>query len=372
MPAHTPLPSFRSFPPGNSRGPGTSAPPAPRPVFPAPPPAAPFVRGRTLHLAAAIGGGPPREAAHYRELARLAEAGGLDFVTLGPAAAGGGGLLDAVALLAGVAPVTDRIGVVPAVLASGAEPADPRAIAPALAALDWVSRGRAGWTVEVPAAPGPRTRGRVRPQRPEALWRAAGDTAEAVRRMCGDPGGPLPPRAAPVTVLDATEPAARRIAARHADLAFVRAAGPEDAGRARAEVQALAAEAGRGPEPLPVLADLTVDLCGGERGPEPGAEIALAQDTSGGVLFRGGPVDLADLIADWQRQGAVDGFHVRPVEPRRDLERFVNGTAALLQHRGLFRSFHPGSTLREHLGLSRTGRAPSPGGRAGARTGAGS
>jgi hypothetical protein len=39
------------------------------------------------------------------------------------------------------------------------------------------------------------------------------------------------------------------------------------------------------------------------------------------------------------------------VAPRRDLERLVNGTVALLQHRGLFRTFYPGSTLREHLGL---------------------
>ncbi|MFI0901406.1 LLM class flavin-dependent oxidoreductase [Streptomyces sp. NPDC020983] len=365
MPAHTSPPSFRTLP---------AAPAVPRPGPLAPPPAGPFVRGRTLHLAAAIGGRLPQDAAHYREMARLAEDGGLDFVTLGPVAAGATGLLDAVALLAGVAPATDRIGVVPALAASGAEAADPQAIAPALAALDWVSRGRAGWTVEVPAAPAPRGRGRARPQRPEALWRAAGDTAEAVRRLCGAPGGA--PRTAPVTVLDATEPAARRTAARHADLAFVRAARPDDAGRARAEVQGLAAEAGRGPEPLPVLADLAVDLCGGERGPEPGAEIALAADASGGVLFRGGPVDLADLIADWLRQGAVDGFHVRPVEPRRDLERFVNGTAALLQHRGLFRSFHPGSTLREHLGLHRvwTGGAalPPAGDRAGARAGAAS
>ena len=34
-------------------------------------------------------------------------------------------------------------------------------------------------------------------------------------------------------------------------------------------------------------------------------------------------------------------------------ERLVNGTVALLQHRGLFRTFYPGSSLREHLGLAR-------------------
>ncbi len=102
-----------------------------------------------------------------------------------------------------------------------------------------------------------------------------------------------------------------------------------------------------------MFADLQVDLGGGELGPGAGAEAALETDGTGAVRFSGGPVDLAELIAEWQRSGAVDGFHVRPVEPRRDLERFVNGTAALLQHRGLFRSFHPGATLREHLGLHR-------------------
>lgn len=49
----------------------------------------------------------------------------------------------------------------------------------------------------------------------------------------------------------------------------------------------------------------------------------------------------------------MDGFHIAPVVPRHDLERFVNGTVALLQHRGLFRTFYPGTTLREHLGRPR-------------------
>ncbi|MFM9789938.1 FMNH2-dependent monooxygenase, partial [Streptomyces turgidiscabies] len=70
-------------------------------------------------------------------------------------------------------------------------------------------------------------------------------------------------------------------------------------------------------------------------------------------LYRGGPVDLAELITAWHASGVVDGFHLVPAEPRRDLERLVNGTVALLQHRSLFRTFYPGSTLREHLGLAR-------------------
>lgn len=340
--------------------------------------AAPRLRpGRTLHLAAAIGGGPAAQGtAHYRDLALLAEGGGLDFVTLelaagacegaggpegstGAGAGAGGGTLDALALLAGVAPATRRIGVVPAVPFVPAADAAVFDVAAAVATLDRVSRGRAGWTLSVPGPP-PRARGRRRPaERSAAVWRAVGDTAAAVTGMWRGGSGPAP--AAPVTVLDATERGARGVAARHADIAFVRAAGPEDAARTGADLRRLAAEAGRDPDRLLVLADLSVDLGGAEAGAEPGAEVALLPDASGGVLFRGGPVDLADLIADWQRRAAVDGFHVRPAEPARDLERFVNGTAALLQHRGLFRSFHPGATLREHLDLHRPSRPAARG-----------
>jgi alkanesulfonate monooxygenase SsuD/methylene tetrahydromethanopterin reductase-like flavin-dependent oxidoreductase (luciferase family) len=344
--------------------------------------------GRTLHLAAAIDGREQYAAAYYVELARLAERGALDFVTLGDGRSVGGAdegaALDALAVLARVAPATDRIGVVPAVTAVGG---DPFGLGLAVATLDWVSQGRAGWTVAVPgeregaasgraAAPGTggadagpsaarSARGRAAErrlaERAEARWRAAEEVAEAVARSWAAGAGV--PQGRPVIVVDATETAARGAAARHADLAFVRAARPESAAGIRGELRRRAAEVGRDPERLLVLADLRIDLGGGELGPEPGAEVALVTDTSGAVCFNGGPVDLAELIAEWQRSGAVDGFHVRPVEPRRDLERFVNGTAALLQHRGLFRSFHPGATLREHLGLNRPeGRFTAAGG----------
>ncbi|MFD7941607.1 FMNH2-dependent monooxygenase, partial [Streptomyces sp. NPDC059744] len=73
----------------------------------------------------------------------------------------------------------------------------------------------------------------------------------------------------------------------------------------------------------------------------------------GGTYSRGAPGARAQLIARWHRAGAVDGFHLTPITPERDLERIVNGTVALLQHRSLFRTFYPGGTLREHLGLAR-------------------
>ncbi|MBD0738330.1 LLM class flavin-dependent oxidoreductase [Streptomyces sp. CBMA29] len=326
-------------------------------------PPVPAVRRRTrsLHLAAAIDVPDRYEVASYGELARLAEGGALDFVTLDGAADA-----DPLAVLTAVAAETGRIGLVPAVPVTRA---GPRGVAAAVGALDLASRGRAGWTPKAapepmpePApepAPGRRSAQRSAPTpkaRAEALWRETAAVAEAVAREW-DGGAPEPgPRVRqgrPVTAVDATEPAARAVAARYADLAFVRAAGPETAGLVREELRRLAAGAGRDPDRLLVLAELSVDLGGGEIGPEPGAEITLVPDGTGGVLFCGGPVDLAELIAAWQQAGAVDGFRVRPVEPRRDLERFVNGTTALLQHRGLFRSFHPGATLREHLGLHR-------------------
>ncbi|PJT48414.1 FMNH2-dependent monooxygenase, partial [Streptomyces albidoflavus] len=71
------------------------------------------------------------------------------------------------------------------------------------------------------------------------------------------------------------------------------------------------------------------------------------------AVYRGGPVDLAELVTVWHDTGAVDGFHFVPADPDRDLERLINGTVALLQHRGRFRTFYPGATLRDHLGLAR-------------------
>jgi len=164
---------------------------------------------------------------------------------------------------------------------------------------------------------------------------------------------PRPPQGHPVRVIDATDGHARRTAARHADVALVRAASAAHAGAVRNQLTAAAAEFGRSPDDLRVLASLLVDLGGGEQAAEPGHGGGGPRQTAQGPLYRGGPVDLAELIAAWHAEATVDGFHLVPAEPFRDLERLVNGTVALLQHRGLFRTFYPGSTLREHLGLGR-------------------
>ncbi|WP_314224256.1 LLM class flavin-dependent oxidoreductase [Streptomyces zaehneri] len=338
-----------------------------------------------LHLAAAVDQPGVYDAGPYVELARLAERGGLDFVTLDDSFARPGP--DASAVLSRVAPATHRVGLVPTLTTTHTEPFRIQAT---IATLDRVSRGRAGWRIDVSTTEGEaRLFGRRHTAPLDALWHEAGEVADVAAKLWdswedgaavrdaptgrfvdrdklhhvdftgeafsvrGPALAPRPPQGHPVRVVDATEGPARSTAARHADVALVRAASPAQARTVRDRLRADAAAAGRDPNTLLVLVSLLIDLGDGEHAAEPGHGGGGPRQTAQGPLYRGGPVDLADLIASWHEEGTADGFHLTPVEPRRDLERLVNGTVALLQHRGLFRTFYPGSTLREHLGLAR-------------------
>ncbi|MES4892065.1 LLM class flavin-dependent oxidoreductase [Streptomyces sp. NPDC096012] len=279
-----------------------------------------------LHLAAAVDQPDSPDAGSYAELARLAERGGLDFVTLDDSPGRPG--FDALETLSRVASATRRIGLVPTVTAR----TGPLRAQTAVAGLDQVSGGRAGWRIDVSAT---------------------GEDAP--------PSGPRPVAAVPrpphghlvrVVDVDATGAGAAADAAGYADVVLVRAVTAVQAAAVRDRLRARADRFGRKPDSLRVLASLLVDLGDGEHAAEPGHGGGGPRQTAQGPLYRGGPVDLAELVAAWHADGAADGFHLVPVEPRRDLERLVNGTVALLQHRGLFRTFYPGSTLREHLGLS--------------------
>jgi alkanesulfonate monooxygenase SsuD/methylene tetrahydromethanopterin reductase-like flavin-dependent oxidoreductase (luciferase family) len=338
-----------------------------------------------LHLAAAVDQPGVHDAGPHVELARLAERGGLDFVTLDDTFARPGP--DAPAVLSRVAPATHRVGLVPTVTTTHTEPFHVQA---AVATLDWVSRGRAGWRIEVSTTEGEaRLFGRRHAAPPDALWQEAGEVADVAARLWdsweddaeirdvatgrfvdrdklhhvdfagstfavkGPSIVPRPPQGHPVRVVDATEGHARPTAARYADVALVRAANSAQARAVRDQLRAEAAASGRAPDSLRVLASLLIDLGDGEHAAEPGHGGGGPRQSPQGPLYRGGPVDLAELITSWHQEGTVDGFHLTPVAPRRDLERLVNGTVAVLQHRGLFRTFYPGSTLREHLGLAR-------------------
>ncbi|KNB49637.1 LLM class flavin-dependent oxidoreductase [Streptomyces caatingaensis] len=315
---------------------------------------------RPLHLAVALGRRDARvqEAESCVRAARLAEHGRFDFVTLGDASgppAEGRGRPDALAVLARIAPATRRVGLVPALTATTRT--GPFPLARAVAGLDRASRGRAGWVVEPPLpTAGARASGRRAAPAEEEAWREADAVADAVARLwdghdrdrphrAGPSAGPRSPQGRPVTVVDATAPAARATAARHADVVLLRAERAHDPAvfRARSDDLREAARAhgpgAGGRRPL-VLASVPVDL-------------HTAADAVG----------LADQVHHWYATGAADGFHFRPGNPDRDLPLLADGTAAVLQHRGLLRRFYPGATLREHLELPRpaTGRAPARG-----------
>ena len=76
----------------------------------------------------------------------------------------------------------------------------------------------------------------------------------------------------------------------------------------------------------------------------------------GRKTITGSPRRIADVMEEWFRSGAADGFmlqfHIMP----RGLDLFVEHVVPDLQRRGLLRRAYTGATLREHLGLRRPDR----------------
>ncbi|MCZ0962506.1 LLM class flavin-dependent oxidoreductase [Paracoccus benzoatiresistens] len=79
----------------------------------------------------------------------------------------------------------------------------------------------------------------------------------------------------------------------------------------------------------------------------------------GHLTVAGTPDRVADLIEDWFRSGAADGFNVMPPVIYEQLELFASEVIPLLQKRGIFRREYRGRTLREHFGLAPAGQEPS-------------
>ncbi len=330
----------------------------------------PLVPTRPLHLAVALDRPDARDAEPYARTARLAEHGKLDFVTLGDTLGPprrGERRLDALAVLARIAPVTERIGLVPTVTTTHTEPFH---VSSAVSTLDWVSGGRAGWTVDVSTGEADaRHFGRKAAAPAPELWQEADEVADVVTRLWdsweddaeirdvatgrfvdrdklhyvdyegtafsvrGPSIVPRPPQGHPVIAVDATDPLPRTTAARRADVAYVRVKDTANPGAVRGvrdELHRRARAFGRDPGRIVVFASLPVALY-------------AAADA----------VALADLAGAWYADRVVDGFHFRPENPDRDLPLLVDGTVPVLQHRGLLRSFYPGGTLREHLCLPR-------------------
>ena len=85
--------------------------------------------------------------------------------------------------------------------------------------------------------------------------------------------------------------------------------------------------------------------------------LAKLAGARGHFTFEGTPEQVADLMEDWVKDGAADGFNLMPPVLPEMLDVFIAEVIPLLQRRGLFRTAYEGRTLRAHLGLS---RPPSP------------
>lgn len=390
-----------------------------------------------LHLAVALdgagwhpaawkaGGSRPDlfTAAYWAGLAREAESGTLDFLTiedsLGPRPWGGvrpgpdggqaragdvRGRLDAVLLAARIAPLTSRIGVIPTVITTHTEPFHTST---AIATLDYISEGRAGWRPRVSSS---RAEARLfgRREFPEVtrdnradpaiakhvsdLFEEAADYVEVVRRLWdsweddavirdvatgrfidreklhyidfegdwfsvrGPSITPRPPQGQPVVAALAHAEVPYRFAARSADVVFVT---PRDAGHAArilTEVKTAERSSERIIPPLHVYADLTVFI-----DDQPGAaaarrarldEAAGVEYESDSAIVAGTPAGLANLLLEW-REAGLHGFRLRPGTLPHDLEGITRGLVPELRHRGVFRSSYAETTLRERLGLHR-------------------
>ena len=366
----------------------------------------PFTEAR-MHLAIEVGGAGRHPAAvrwagleratlagpnHHLSLARAAANRGLDFVaipdTFGPA---GGPVLDAVAVAARLAPVVPGIGLVPTATVTHTEPFH---LSKAIATLDIVSGGRAGWEPAVSRTQAEADLfGRKDPAPPDVLWHEAADAIEVVVRLWdsweddavvrdvttgryvdrdklhsvdfsgdffsvrGPSITPRPPQGHPLVVLRGDEPEALPVAARWADVVRIAAPDLNAAGAVRERIRAAVAEAGRDPDSVAVLLDVEVHLA--DDGHRARRQLRQLDGLAGEELAPsstrvvGAPTELADLVERAIRAGAADGIMFVPLVLPGDLRRVTDQLVPLLAGRGLFRPGRADGSLRWRFGLRR-------------------
>ena len=340
-------------------------------------------------------------AAYWTGLAGLADRAGLDFLVIpdsfAPPAEGPGaeavvrGRLDAVAIAARVAPVTRSVGLVPAATVTHAEPFH---LSKAIATLDFVSQGRAGWQPSVSRTQAEAALfGRKDAAPAEVLWREAGEAVDVVVRLWdsweddavirdvstgryvdraklhyidfageffsvkGPSITPRSPQAHPPLVVRADEPEALAVVARWAQVARIAAPDLSSAAAARARVREAVAAAGRDPDEVAVLLDVetlladtadqahrTLEQLDGWAGAERFALRTYTQQAPT-AAFVGTPAALADLIEEAFRGGAADGATLVPLALPTGLRLIADALVPLLVERDL-RSAPGGGPLR--------------------------
>lgn len=321
---------------------------------------------------------------YWAGLASTAERGLLDFLTIDDTLTPQpgrrdqisprrlAGRADAVLVAARIAPVTQHIGLIPVATVTHTEPFH---ISKAIATLDYVSHGRAGWQARVSTTPHEAAVfGRRDPsQFPSSpLFEEAVDHVEVVRRLWdsweddaiirdeatgryvdrdklhyidftgkyfsvkGPSITPRPPQGQPVIAALAHAGPVYEFAAASADIVFIT---PTDDASVRGVLGEVHAAGGTG---LKVFADVVVSF---------DAREDLGDFRSDALIFTGSPTQLVDMLLEWQRLG-LDGVRLRPAVNATDLPVIVDQVVPLLQRAGQFRAgYRDGETLRERLGL---------------------
>lgn len=304
------------------------------------------------------------------------------------------GRLDAVAIAARTAPPTGRIGLIPQASVTHTEPFH---VSKAVSALDFASRGRAGWEVTVSTDQvEAKAFGRKEVQQPESLWHEADEAIEVVTRLwdsweddaeirevatgrfidrdrlhyidfAGDNFSvkgpsitPRSPQGQPLVTVRAYDPASTEVAVRRADIIRITAPDLATATERRLALRAAVATAGRDPETVRILLDLPVHLAdSADKARAAVRELdrwAARSDAATeqspldtGLLHHvGTAAALDDLLGEITRSGVVDGVVLRPLALRATL-------TALTAHRPAAAPHDTGAprTLRDRLGLPR-------------------
>ena len=318
-------------------------------------------------------GEPVTSGRYWAGLAITAESGLLDFVTFDDALTAQrrrrpdidprwlAGRPDAVLVASRVAPVTNHIGLIPVATVTHTEPFH---VSKAIATLDFISHGRAGWQVRVSGTPHEAELFGRRDIRGADLFDEASDAVEVARRLWdsweddavirdvatgrfvdrdklhyidfagkhfsikGPSITPRPPQGQPVVAALAHATPIYEFASRSADLVFITPQSEESLQTILGEVAG-----------LEVFADLYVTFDG------------VIDPRSDALVFDGTPTELVELLLAWQQHG-IDGVRLRPAVNATDLPIIVDQVVPLLQKAGRFRTaYTDGETLRERLGL---------------------
>jgi alkanesulfonate monooxygenase SsuD/methylene tetrahydromethanopterin reductase-like flavin-dependent oxidoreductase (luciferase family) len=315
---------------------------------------------------------------YWSQLVATAERGLLDFVTFDDALTAQrrrrpeieprwlAGRPDAVLVASRVAPVTNHIGLIPVTTVTHTEPFH---VSKAIATLDFVSHGRAGWQVRVSGTTHEADLFGRRDIRGADLFDEASDAVEVVRRLWdsweddavirdvatgrfvdrdklhyidftgkyfsvkGPSITPRPPQGQPVVAALAHALPIYEFASRSTDLVFIT---PQDDDSLQAILGEIAQVGGA---ELKVYADVFVSFDG------------TTDPRSDALVFDGAPTELVDLLLRWQHYG-IEGVRLRPAVNATDLPVIVDEVVPLLQQAGRFRTaYADGETLRQRLGL---------------------